>query len=603
MLTLLIAALFFAPMAIANEMATELVKITSSSKEDINYKLLEESFKQADEAAKTLLAYTLSFANPGQTENHPIYYTKYALKKTKFLSPEQACELKVITADYLLNTFNLQSAQKNIAEIISRCDEKYKDYAHIKMGWIFVNQEKYQDAINYWIKHEKSIARSGQKPLVLKKMGEIIVLSYLKQKSPLQIPATVLSESSLERGLKAKLKEIEPFKLDPHFLGHYSQFKNSTAEIYDFTQKTCDIQYLQKYSVAENIIINRINLCLSSKSPDYKGMLPLVEELQDLAHPAWFIRAVVYSQNNKHEQACDAYLSSYILVENEEYLKAIAKNCDANQLQSVIRQIGLSSEIILDFTGKNIVKLTFEQQKEIINSLEPEFLSKLFPYTLSHLPLADFIINKVTISDKMYFNYLLVGKVEDKKQFVSRFKDTNYQIAAKYIWNMEIEAPLDMKVCLQDQQIQNFLFMAKLKNNQFDEEPCFSRNIKTDENLLAHFIDYKLNQNATYQLPSFSSLTPKRDFKKIRQDIYLNSRTKKFNFKNSFYKYDDYEFYKVISQLRNLRKKIMKNSWITLNIKKQTQNEYNKKLKQIEDIAKSKAQDKKLIEFLERMRI
>ncbi len=583
----------------ANNSAEKLVLF--SKKDLINYQELEESFNQEEASSKSILAYTLSFAKPGETKNHPIYYTKYALKKSDYLSIEQICELKTLTAEYLLNTFNLKSAQASINEITKECPQEFKVYAQLKQGWLYVNKGEFQKAIDYWINNQVALTENKYWDIALKKMGEILVVNHLKKRKKIILKGKYLSEELLLAGVLEKLSKISPYELEVKFLKDYPQFKNMVARNYDFFESSCDLDYLSQNSIDEEIIIKKINGCLSSKSPQYKKIAPLVEELKDLTLPAWQIRAVVFSQTNQKQMACDAYLSCQILSEQEDYLKGVRENCNESDLVSVINQIGVNSDITIDFMGKNILKL--KEREPVLTRLNEVQLKKLFAYTLNDFEVSSYIKSKVRLSDEDSFQFVLghSQSIEEKEKFVSTIQDQKTRIAAKYILGLPLDESLDFAVCDQTPILQNFLFMAKLTKNIFTPEDCFQEKLKSDQNLFAHFIDYQLRNEMNYQLPSFQKLQPKRDFKSLRKDLYLNSSIKQMNFHKSFFKFDDYEFFNTISILKNMRNKVLKNQWLSQELRKRTVESFNQKLSRIKHLAARKIQDKKLMTFLEEM--
>lgn len=117
--------------------------------------LLEDSFQNMKKEDKANASFILAQAEAGTLKNSAAYYAKYSLKYTPNLDEISKAKLQRLLGDELFASGAVDQAIEAYEEglEIGKGDAGLSFYIRYKLGWAYVNRNKYEKVFSLWSQH------------------------------------------------------------------------------------------------------------------------------------------------------------------------------------------------------------------------------------------------------------------------------------------------------------------------------------------------------------------------------------------------------------------------------------------------------------------
>lgn len=150
-LILLTFITFITKGASVNEQFVKGLELISAGQTKQGMSLLDRNFSDFDRENKIIAANILALSAEKDLSNDQSYYAKYALKFDKNLDQNQQAKLLRPLADYQFKSGLIKPAIKSYEDAIRLTfDNSLKNYLQYKLGWAYINDNKYLKMYVLW---------------------------------------------------------------------------------------------------------------------------------------------------------------------------------------------------------------------------------------------------------------------------------------------------------------------------------------------------------------------------------------------------------------------------------------------------------------------
>lgn len=297
-------------------------------------KLLEAQFETLTKVEKINAALVLSQASPQFLKNSSAYYAKYSLKFNPEVQPLDKAKLIRILADELFAQGDVQGASLKYEEALNLKpdDQQLIIYLKYKLGWTYVNLDKYEKLFTIWkddLKQEHSLLTN-----FVHDYGKFWMEYSLKTKKLHPIPEFLIKENAqFEKGLMAGLEREFKEKLPLTDMLAKASSDKERSYFYEALLLNKQLSACEKTKISgvvkvkdEKVLKPILDVCLEiSLGKEDKELLSKLETLYAANSGSYREKAILKLKRNDHPAVCAQFLEIYEKSNDEASLDLAAR--------------------------------------------------------------------------------------------------------------------------------------------------------------------------------------------------------------------------------------------------------------------------------------